>query len=185
MDQAAQERAGGERHRASAEFPAVGEPDPRDAAILQQKIIGLALYHRQIGRFADGRLHRCRVKLPVRLGARPAHGRALAAVQDTELDAGLVGHPAHQSIQGVDLADQVPLAQAANGGIAGHRAHRCESMGQQGGFRPHAGRRGRSLAAGVATADDDDVEPIHGMRLLRFNGARVKIPRDVSRETKK
>ena len=82
------------------------------------------------------------------------------AVQHPELDAGGVGDPAHEAVEGVDLADEMAFAEAANGGIAGHFADRGEAVGDQRGLRAHA-RRGRGgLAAGMAAADDDDIEAL-------------------------
>ena len=122
------------------------------------QIVGLAFDHRQIGGLADRRLHRRGVKLAIGLGARAAHRRAFAAIQHAELDAAAVGDPAHQAVQRVDLADQMALAEAADRRIAGHRADGRKPMGHQRGPRAHARGRSRGLAAGMAAADDDDVE---------------------------
>ena len=62
---------------------------------------------------ADRLLHRGPVKGTIGLRARPADGRALAAVEDTELDAGPIRHAAHQAVQRIDFADKVTLAQPA------------------------------------------------------------------------
>ena len=69
----------------------------------------------------------------------------------------VVGQPAHQPVEGVDLAHQVALAQAADGRVAGHLADGLELVGEQQGARAEARRRGRGLAAGVPAADDDHV----------------------------
>ena len=74
-----------------------------------------------------------------------------------ELDAGGVGHPAHDAVERVDLADQVALAQAADGRVAAHLADGLELVGQQQRARAQTRRRSRGFAAGVAAADDDDV----------------------------
>ena len=66
--------------------------------------------------------------------------------------------PAHQAVQRIDLADQMALAEAADRGIAGHRADGRKAMGHQRRPGAHARRRARGLAAGVAAADDDNVE---------------------------
>ncbi len=49
-----------------------------------------------------------------RLRPRRAHGRTLARVQGAELDARAIGGARHRAAQRVDLADQVPLADAAD-----------------------------------------------------------------------
>jgi hypothetical protein len=61
-------------------------------------------------------------------------------------------------LQRIDLADQMTLAESTNRRIAGHRSDSGKAMGQQGGRDTHPRRRTRGLAAGVATADDDNVE---------------------------
>ena len=65
-----------------------------------------------------------RYKPPVDLRARALHSGALAPVQQAELNARAVGHPAHDAVQRVDLAHEVALAKAADRRIAGHRADR-------------------------------------------------------------
>ena len=81
MDQAAQERAGGQHHRAGREFAAVREPDAGDAPVRQIELVRLAFDHREIGGLADRALHGRGVELAVGLGARAAHRRTLAPVE--------------------------------------------------------------------------------------------------------
>jgi len=50
------------------------------------------------------------IALPVGLGARALHGGTATAVEEAELDAGLVGRAAHDAVHGVDFADQMALA---------------------------------------------------------------------------
>ena len=50
------------------------------------------------------------------------------------------------------------LAQAADGGVAGHLADGLEFVGEQQGARAKARRGRRGFAAGMAAADHDDVE---------------------------
>ena len=102
------------------------------------------------------------IEFPVGLGARSVHRRALAAVQHAELDTGPIDGPGHQPVQGVDLSNQMSLAQAADGGIAGHFTDGGFAMGDQQGARAAPRRRGRGFAAGVPAAHDDDIEPLHG-----------------------
>ncbi len=66
--------------------------------------------------------------------------------------------PAHQTVQRIDLAHQMALAETADRGIAGHRADGRKAMGHQHRARPHARRRTGGLAACVAATNDDDVE---------------------------
>ncbi len=158
VDQAAQEGAGGEHDRARPEAAAVGRDDAGGGALFDDEVLDRGLDHLQVGRGADGGLHGGLVELAVGLGARALHGRALGAVEQAELDAGGVGHPAHQAVEGVDLAHQVALAEAADGRVARHLADGGEAVRDERRARPHARSRRRSLAAGMAAADHDDVE---------------------------
>jgi hypothetical protein len=102
-------------------------------------------------------LHRRAIKGAIGLGAGSAHGGPFAAVEHAELDAGRVCHPAHQPVQGIDLAHQMALAHPADGGIAGHLAQGLEGMGQQQRARAKARRRGGCLTARMTPANNDDV----------------------------
>ena len=108
----------------------------------------------------DRVLHGPAVELAVGLGAGTLHGRALAAVEHAELDAGLVGDAAHHAVEGIDLAHEMALAQAADGRIAGHLADGREAVGDERRPGAQARGRGRRLAAGMAAADDDDIEAL-------------------------
>ena len=103
---------------------------------------------------ADG----CLVEDAVCLGAGGTHRRPLAAVEDAELDAGLVGGCGHGSTQCIHLLDQMSFADAADAGVAAHLAQGLDVVGQQQGRAPHAGSCQGSLGAGMAAADDDDIE---------------------------
>ena len=86
-------------------------------------------------------LHGGAVELAVGLGARTPHRRALGAVEHAELDAGAVGGAANDAVERVDLAHQMALGEAANGGVARHLADRRAAMGhqQRGGAEPRGG----------------------------------------------
>ena len=112
-------------------------------------------------RFAVSRdrgLHRGGIKLPIRLGARSPHGRTLAPIEHAKLNAAGVGDTPHQSVQRIDLPDQMALAKTPDRRIAGHRADGRKAMGHQRRLRAHARSGTGGLAASVAAADDDDVE---------------------------
>ena len=68
-------------------------------------------------------LHHILIKPPVCLGPEGVDSGALAFIQHPVLDAGFVRRKAHLAAQSVDLPDDVALACAADGGIAGHIAH--------------------------------------------------------------
>ena len=170
MDQAVQEGAGGEHHGAGADLAAIGGDDAGDIAMLDDQVLDRSLDHLEVRRGADRCLHRPAVELAVGLGAGALHRRALAAVQHAELDAGGIGHLSHQAVERVDLADEMPLAEPANGRIAGHFADRREAVGDQRRARAYPRRRRRGLAAGMAAADDDHVvdASVKGVGIPRF-----------------
>ncbi len=158
VDQAAQKGPGGEHHRGAFERTTVDETNAAHGIIDDDQIVRLAFDHREIFGRTDRALHRRGVELPVGLGARPAHRRSLATVQNAELDAALVGDPPHQAVERVDLAHQMPFTEPADRRIARHRPDGRKPMRHQRGSGAHTGSRGRSLAAGVPAANDDDVE---------------------------
>jgi len=61
---------------------------------------------------------------------------------------------------GVDFADNLPLAHAANGWIATHLGDGFEVAGQQRGLRAQSRRRQRRLRAGMSAADHQNVESV-------------------------
>ena len=139
-----------------------GEKGTRDEFVLGFRV------HQHMCNPAGG-LHGGGIEFAVRLSAWPADSRTFATVQHPELDPAGVGHPTHQAVQGVDLTDQMTLAETADRGIAGHRADGRKTMGDE--YRPGAQARGsgRGLAAGMAAADHDHIEGFHG----RVHGADI------------
>ena len=129
-------------------------------------------------RFAVARIAACMacaVELAIGLRARALDGGTLGAVQQAELDAGGIRHPAHQAIQRIDLAHQVTLAEPADGRVARHLADGREAMRDKRRARAHARRRSRRLAAGMAAADHDNVEgPRHGSGVSNGRGPYAK-----------
>ncbi len=167
MDEAAQERAGGEDDGAGREAPSIAGDDAGHGAGLDNEVLDRGLDHLKARGRRDRGLHRLAVKLAVGLGAGALDRGALAAVQNPELDAGFVRNTAHQPVESVDLAHEMALAQAADGRIAGHFADSGKAVGDEGRPRAHPpGSRGR-LAAGMAAPDHDHVEAlVHGPYLV-------------------
>ena len=91
------------------------------------------------------------------VGAVSPDGRAFPEVQQPVLDAAFVGGFGHFAPQGVQLPDQVALAGAADGGVAGHVAHGVQVDGQAHGVQPQPGGGQRGLNARVPCTDDGDV----------------------------
>jgi len=137
MDETREEGAGREHDRSGMQFGPRPRSDTEHPPFRQDQVLGPLLQHGQILFCADRVLHRALVELTISLGTRPTNSRTLSPVQQPELDSRLVGDPPHQSVERVDLPDQMPLAQPADRWIAGHFADRVAAMRQQ--ERPCAG----------------------------------------------
>ena len=164
MNEAVEKRAGGDDHGASAQLAPARGDNARRRAVFHQQVLDRLRDDLQIGLLAKRGLHMQAIELAVRLGARPLHGRTLGAVQHAELDAGLVDHPAHQPVERIDLAHEMPLAEPADGRVARHLADGLELVRDERRARAHACRRRRCLAARVPASHNDDVKAI-GTRL--------------------
>ena len=132
VDEAAQKCAGGEHHRAAGNLAAIGEFHARKRGRCRStRSSASASMTVRFGVARDRGLHGRRIELAVGLRARPAHGRAFAAVENAELDAAGVGDAAHQAVQSIDFPHQMAFAEAADGRIAGHGADGGESVRHQ------------------------------------------------------
>ena len=168
MDFAVQKGAGRQHHSAASELDA----DLRDGAdhpvAFNHQIINRLLEQPQVGLVFEHAANGGLVQNPVGLGPRGAHSRALARIENAELNAALVGGQRHGAAQGIDLLDQVALADAANRGVAAHLAQRFDVVAEQQGLATHASRSQCGLGAGMAAADDDHVKFLgikHSFRL--------------------
>jgi hypothetical protein len=70
------------------------------------------------------------------------------------------------------------LSDPAHGRVAGHLGNQVDVQREQGGLQPHAGRGHGCLAAGVSSADHDDIV-LFGKLLHSLNILQV---RTISRE---
>ena len=120
VDLAVQKCASGEHHGAAAKAHAhLGDGTDHPVALDHQVVhrllkkpqIRLVLQHAADGGFVQDAIGLC---------TRGAHGRALAAVEDAELDATFVGGQGHGATQSVDLFDQMAFSDAADRGVATH-----------------------------------------------------------------
>ena len=84
-------------------------------------------------------------------------GGAIALVEPAKLDARRVGNQAGLPAEGIDLAHEVPLAQAAHGRVAGHPRHRRGVQCNQGRGEPQTSGGERRLNPGVARPNDNNV----------------------------
>ena len=102
----------------------------------------------------QGVLHHLLVLAPVGLGPQGVDRRTLAPVEHPVLDAGPVCGLTHLTAQGVQLSDQMALAGAADGRVAGHVAHGVQVDGENNGLQTHPGRCQGRLDACVPRAYD-------------------------------
>ncbi len=93
-------------------------------------------------------LHVLLILPPVGLRAQGVHRRPLSEVQHPVLDAGFVRRAGHLAPQGVQLPDEVALARAAYGRVAGACSHRVEVYGKADRLQPQARRGQRGLYPG-------------------------------------
>ena len=158
MNDAVQEGAGRQDDSSGSNpLPCPGN-DARDAVAVQDQPLRRAGHQRQVRRLGQLRLHGFPIQASVDLAAWSPNGGALGPVQQSELDARGVRQTAHDPVHGVDLTHEMPLAQAADSGVAGHFADGLQLLGQKQGSGPRARRGGGGFTAGVAAADDDDDE---------------------------
>ena len=114
-------------------------PNTAHSAVFRQDFRHFRLLDPQVFLQLQGVLHDLLIAAAVCLGPEGPDRRALAPVEHTVLDAGFIGGAGHFAAQGVDFADQVALAGAADGRIAGHIAHRVQVDGEADCSQAHTG----------------------------------------------
>ena len=171
VDAPAEKRARGQDDAIGLEPQAHLRIDAANPVILDVEVHYRLLEDGEIGLRFHEVAHRVPVKHAIGLCPRRPHRRPFAPVQRAEVDARPVGGERHRTAQGVDLAHQVRLADAADSGVAGHLADGLDAHRQKQRPGPDAGGRECCLGAGVAAADDDDIEAfgvVHGARPCRL-----------------
>ena len=121
----------------------------------------------EVGLGLENLAHFQAVGLLVTLGAGRPDGGAARGVEQAELDADGIGDFGHDAAEGVDLANDVSLGDAADGRVAGHLRDEIGIESEQGGAQAHAGSGHGSFAAGVTGSDYGNVElfgKTHGRR---------------------
>ncbi len=110
--------------------------------------------------------HAGRILNAICLRARRPHRRPLAFVQHAELNAGIIDRQAHLSAHGIQLAHELALGHATNGGIARHLPNGRNIHGHEQRAAAHACGGQCGFNAGMAGTDDDDVIDQVGHRNL-------------------
>ena len=157
-DAPAEESARGDDHRLCRVTRADRGHDRADRAVFGLDRDDFILHQTQVLLLLERVLHIGAVFDAVGLRAQRVHGRALAAVEHTVLNAGRVRGAGHLAAQRVDLAHQMALGRAADRGVAGHVADRIQIDGKAGRMHTQPGGGKRGLDARVARADHDNVK---------------------------
>jgi len=74
------------------------------------------------------------------------------------LNAGLICHSPHDSVQRVDFPNQMSFSQAPNGRIAGHHTDICFGQGHQSCHGTHASRSMSGLSPGMPCSNYDHIK---------------------------
>ncbi len=157
----AQERACGDDDRLSHDVAPLGRAQVQCAIFSLGEGRHLVFQYGDAGGAQQLVGHHRAVAGAVGLGAGGSYSRPTAEVQPAKLDARGVGRLAHGAAQGVDLAHQVPLAYAANGGVAAHLRDARKPQGHHGHSGSQAGGRKGCLTACVSCAHHHDICFVH------------------------
>ena len=158
MHPAVEKGAGRQHHGTGTETNTGLAHHAGHAAPVDEDVVHRLLKQPKIRLLLEPAADRRAIQHAISLRAGGAHRLALARVEDAKLDAGLVGGCCHRTAQRVDLLDQMALADAADRRIATHLPQRFEAVRQQQRAAAHAGGRERGFGAGMAAADDDEIE---------------------------
>src|SRR5690606_29995736 len=100
-------------------------------AVLDNQVVDGLLEDREVRLVFQGGADGGFIQHAVGLGARGTHRRALARIEDAELDAALVGGARHGAAEGINFFYQMALADAADGRVAAHLAEGLNVVRQQ------------------------------------------------------
>ena len=145
-----------------SDFAALAErgADARDTHAvfirLGQKCGDLRLHKAQVFGLFHRALHHGAIAHAVSLNAFGMYGGSFAEIEGAGLEGHLVRRASHLTAEGVDLKDEMPLARAADGGVAGKVGDGVEREGKQHGIQPQSRTGESGLDAGVPRADDGD-----------------------------
>jgi hypothetical protein len=98
------------------------------------------------------------------LRPRPLNRRALPTIQQPKLNAGMIRRTGHNTIQRINLANQMPLAQTTNRRIAGHHANAIAPQRHKRRAGTHTRGSRCSLTTCMAAANHNDIKMFHVKR---------------------
>jgi hypothetical protein len=157
MDHATKEGSRGKHDSSRSNFRTVRQNDAANGFSVQDNVNDFTFNDGDTRMRHHFCLHLTAVNRAIRLRTRPLHSRAFTAVQQTKLDTGLIGYTRHDAVHCINLAHQVPFAQAADRRVARHYTDTFERQRHQRHARTTARCRVRGFCTGVSSADDNDV----------------------------
>src|ERR1700674_3265821 len=98
------------------------------------------------------------VGLFVALRPRRPDGGSTRSVEQTKLDSDRVRDFAHDATESVHFAHQVPLGDAADGGVTRHLRDQIDVQRIESGLQPQASRRHRGFASGMTSPHHHHLE---------------------------
>lgn len=158
VDKSAEESACGQNHGIRVEPEAHLGDHALDLSVFHNQVISSLLKNPQVGLVFQNFAYRSLVQHAVGLRTCGANGWALAAVEDTELDATLVGSSGHGTTKCIDFLDQVALADPTDGRVAAHLAEGLDIVGEQQGLHAHACCSQGCFGTGMTATDHDHVK---------------------------
>ena len=158
MDETIQECSRCKHDGASRQAAAVGKQHACDASAIDVQVVNLCLDDLKL--FVGDKLvlHGFAIEAPIGLRARAAYGRPFCSIQKPKLNAGSICDAPHESVERINLADQMSFAESADGRIARHDADGRAFLRNERCACSHARSGCRRFAASMAATDDDHVE---------------------------
>jgi len=127
------------------------------ALAFDDQLSDLGLLDLQSGLPLQHHAHLQPVGLLVALRPRRPDGRPARCIQQPELNAHGIGHLAHDPAQRVDLAHDMSLGNASDGGIAGHLRDQISVQREECRAQPHARAGHRGFATGMTGSNHGNI----------------------------
>ena len=158
MNQPVQKRSGGDHDGPRSNPSPIHDLDPAHLPTAQNETDNFRLSQEQTGLPLQNSSHLYAVFRLIRLTAGGLNRRAAAAVEQTKLDAGSIGHFAHDAAEGVYLTHQMTFCDPPNCRVARHLGNEIKIHRDESGLCPHACSGHRGFATRVPASYDYHVE---------------------------
>jgi hypothetical protein len=131
--------------------------DPFGLIALDQQSFDAALAQSETWAILQHSLHAQPIESFVGLGSRRSNCRPLFSIEGSELNSGVINSSTHLAAEGVDLFDQMALANTANRGVTRHLADVVKIEGEHQGLTSHTRGCQASFDTSVPRANDDHI----------------------------